>query len=827
MEFKIYSGGDGVVGGGDETLLWTEDRLIGGTGGVTITDGVFQINLGAVTSLPGSVDFNNSTLWLSMQLGNTSSCTITTTFLSNCSGDGEMSPMVRFTAAPYAFNSDLLDGIDSSSFAQLSGTNTWSGTNTYNSQSTFNTDVDYVFNGTENISVTSDLAGSVDVLSVIATPSSTSGTTQGILIQQANSANTNGLDNGITINNADSDLPITAALKIQNSGGGGYTTIIDNQGTLISSAELNLLDGHASALVDTAYTGTLGITGTGVLDAGSIGTSFGAIDVGSDSITTTGTIGTAGSTTFTGAGGTFSSTINANGGISLGANQNITTTAGTGSIILNSTVSNASDDAITINTSYTGGATDALAYNAINIPGFSPTNASGTDFVNGLNIGNLTDPGASITSTAFKLGTGWDVLFGGSTAGTSIFDFTNFDVTSAGAVSSVGVNSGTGLLQGTGGLTVTGTINLNASGSGTTTIGSNTAGTISFVTSGVTTTNNQNDIIIGGGYASSDTTLSGLTLDSFSTFTEAASTCTATVNGGTIYYNSASNAVRGCINGQWEDMVSTASLGLQLFGVVPDSGPDPGNWIGINATLANNGPCKVYMGGTTASIRWTGCTAFSGGRKIIVPAQTSDQAITTGAGVWAHVCLNTSGAVAITQSATETTLWPTFSASAPILCLADISTTNTGGGKISEIYDTRTFTTTTKEIVNNVTNNPSVGWAVAQTTTAGQVTRTAATAGLALIRGVFVAVTNSGTTANSMNAIIATTGPAYMKATAGTAGLYVQTIGTAGYVTATTLPACTSAAYCVPGLSLSAFSSTCAANADSCRGSIAVNLNLR
>lgn len=99
MQFRIYSGGDGVPGGGDETLLWTEDRLRNASQGVTITDGIFQVNLGAVTALPGSVDFNNSTLWLSMNLGNTNAgCTP----FASCSGDGEMNPMIRFTAAPYA-----------------------------------------------------------------------------------------------------------------------------------------------------------------------------------------------------------------------------------------------------------------------------------------------------------------------------------------------------------------------------------------------------------------------------------------------------------------------------------------------------------------------------------------------------------------------------------------------------------------------------------------------------------------------------------------------------------------------------------------------------
>ena len=307
MQFKIYSGGDGVVGGGDESLLWTEDHVYGSgapDNRVTVTDGIFQVNLGSITTLPGGVDFNNGTIWLSINVGSST----TAVSFAAASGDGEMSPMVRFTASPYALNSDLLDGLDSTAFGQLSGTNTWSGTNTFNSQSTFNTDVDYTFNGSENLAVTSDLAGSVNVLSVIATPSATTGTTNGIFVQQADSANTNGLDNALTIDNADTGLAITAALKIQNSGGGGYTTIIDNQGTLISGAELNLLDGHSSALVDTATTGTIAITGTGILGAGSIASGFGAIDVGLDNITTTGTIGTAGSTTFTGGVATFAGT---------------------------------------------------------------------------------------------------------------------------------------------------------------------------------------------------------------------------------------------------------------------------------------------------------------------------------------------------------------------------------------------------------------------------------------------------------------------------------------------------------------------------------------
>jgi hypothetical protein len=51
------------------------------------------------------------------------------------------------------------------------------------------------------------------------------------------------------------------------------------------------------------------------------------------------------------------------------------------------------------------------------VDAFSPTNTTGTDTVNGLLFGNLTDPGSAITSNAFNIGTGWDreITFNDST----------------------------------------------------------------------------------------------------------------------------------------------------------------------------------------------------------------------------------------------------------------------------------------------------------------------------------------------------------------------------------------------------------------------------
>ncbi|HUC20340.1 MAG TPA: hypothetical protein VMR98_02500, partial [Candidatus Polarisedimenticolaceae bacterium] len=117
IEFKIYQDGNGVLGGGDETLKWTESRLRNNSQGVVVTDGIFQVNLGSVNNTLGSaVDFNQDTLWLSINVGNTNA---TCTPFSGCSPDGEMDPFIRFTSAPYAMNSGKLGGLTSSQFVQI------------------------------------------------------------------------------------------------------------------------------------------------------------------------------------------------------------------------------------------------------------------------------------------------------------------------------------------------------------------------------------------------------------------------------------------------------------------------------------------------------------------------------------------------------------------------------------------------------------------------------------------------------------------------------------------------------------------------------------
>jgi hypothetical protein len=85
--FKLYT----VSSGGSAT--WTESKSL------TVTDGIFQTNLGDTTALPGSVDFNSDNIYLGVEFN----------------ADGEMTPRVRFTAAPYAFNAEKVNGLTVSS----------------------------------------------------------------------------------------------------------------------------------------------------------------------------------------------------------------------------------------------------------------------------------------------------------------------------------------------------------------------------------------------------------------------------------------------------------------------------------------------------------------------------------------------------------------------------------------------------------------------------------------------------------------------------------------------------------------------------------------
>lgn len=120
IEFNIYQDGDGAqagnAGGTGGALKWTETYINNGSNsGVQVKNGFFSVSLGSKTPFGTSVDWNQDTLWLSMNIaGNASACT---TFGSApCSDDGEMLPMKRLTATPFALNSAKLEGLGADGF---------------------------------------------------------------------------------------------------------------------------------------------------------------------------------------------------------------------------------------------------------------------------------------------------------------------------------------------------------------------------------------------------------------------------------------------------------------------------------------------------------------------------------------------------------------------------------------------------------------------------------------------------------------------------------------------------------------------------------------
>lgn len=120
MKFRIYSA---TTGG---TLLWSEDRLVSASQGVTVTNGQFSVQLGSVTSLPASL-FTTNSLHFEVELPTPATATTTSPSWT----EGPMSPRNQLATSAYAFNADMIDGIDGSNLAQLDQNNTFSGNNTF------------------------------------------------------------------------------------------------------------------------------------------------------------------------------------------------------------------------------------------------------------------------------------------------------------------------------------------------------------------------------------------------------------------------------------------------------------------------------------------------------------------------------------------------------------------------------------------------------------------------------------------------------------------------------------------------------------------------
>lgn len=264
MQFKIYQ--DGNSSGTGSTLKWTETYVTNNANaGVTVTNGFFSVTLGELNPFGTQVDWNQDTLWLSMNIaGSAGDCT---TFNSGtCAADGEMTPMKRITSTPYALNSGMLGGKTANNFLQLAqGVQTDASTNTssifVNKTGSGNLlqlqsssvdaftltnagDISFGTNANHSISVgTSGASTAGNNLSVSAgTGGSGSGSAGGTLsLQGGNAGGTNGNAGGVTIDTGTatgSGTLGTIALGTTNAGtisigqaSGGSQTISIGNGT--------------------------------------------------------------------------------------------------------------------------------------------------------------------------------------------------------------------------------------------------------------------------------------------------------------------------------------------------------------------------------------------------------------------------------------------------------------------------------------------------------------------------------------------------------------------------------------------------------------------
>ncbi len=116
VQFKIYQDGTGTaIGNPGGTLKWTEDWTNNGGRPVTVKNGYMSVELGTVNPFGAQIDWNQSTLWLSMNIGNTNT---TCTPIASCGLDGEMVPMKRLSSSPYAMNAGMLNGKTAADFIQ-------------------------------------------------------------------------------------------------------------------------------------------------------------------------------------------------------------------------------------------------------------------------------------------------------------------------------------------------------------------------------------------------------------------------------------------------------------------------------------------------------------------------------------------------------------------------------------------------------------------------------------------------------------------------------------------------------------------------------------
>lgn len=331
IEFKIYQNGDGLTAG-DTTgtpsgsLLWTEDYLNYASHGVKVVNGFFSVDLGSLIPFGSSINWNQDTLWLSMNVAGVSA---TCTTFSACTPDGEMIPMQRLTASPYALNAGQLGGLTSNQFV-------WLGQGLQTDASA-NSSIFINKTGTGNLLELQAAGTDAFVLSNSGNLSFGNNTTSHSISVATAPASTAGVALSVTAGTAGSGATALSGGNLTLSGGGGGGTNGNGGNVIIDGGVANGTGVNGSVSIGTTNASSVAIGNT-------TGTSGLSLAVGSGNFTLNGV----GASTYTLGSATTTGTISLGGSSQTGnltlqgegITETISGSATVPSIVLQSSINN-------------------------------------------------------------------------------------------------------------------------------------------------------------------------------------------------------------------------------------------------------------------------------------------------------------------------------------------------------------------------------------------------------------------------------------------------------------------------------------------------------
>ena len=449
--FCIYttaSPATACTSGANNDAIWRESKSI------TVTDGIFQTNLGDTTTLPGSVDFNTDNIYLGI----------------NFNANGQMTPLVRFTAAPYALNAAKVSGL---TVTDTTGTLTVPNGKTISFADAFATSGAFATTLTSTGVTNATLPSGTITLVDLATSQSLTNKTIG--------------STGLTFSGATTDITTASGEDLTITAAGAGIISLSDATTIVGSTNINTTGTAATAIGNA--TGTFALTSSGGLNVTTGGALTGVASI--DTIATSAT-----GLTFAGAGTIASTTTSAltldsgtTGTVNLGIGNNAKTIAigtGTAGNAITIGTNNTTSDTITIgsaldNVAITGdqwSVTDAGVLTVVSCTGCGGGGATlDSAYTAGNTIG--TDSGSNVIINLADVATPTEVTINNlDPAGTNALQIDNSTTLTNGLLieqSAAGTLSNAIQIAGTAGTITSGL--LIADGAGTITNGIQLSGT--------------------------------------------------------------------------------------------------------------------------------------------------------------------------------------------------------------------------------------------------------------------------------------------------------------------------------------------------------------